>query len=141
MNIEAALKLASESDLDLVEVSPNVTPPICKITDAAKLRYESKKRAQLAKKNQKRVHLKEIRLRPNIEAHDLEVKLNSLIRFISDGCQVKVYVRFKGREIVYNEQGKQLLDNVWNRVKDIATKDADAKLEGRQMTMRLAPKK
>lgn len=141
MDIAAALSLASQAQLDLVEVSPTSTPPICKITDAAKLRYDQKKKAQAAKKNQKRVHLKEIRLRPQIEAHDLEVKLNSLEKFISEGCQVKLYVRFKGREIVFSNQGRELLEKVWDRIKDTAVKDAEPRLEGKQMSMRVSPKR
>ena len=141
LTIYKALQIASEQGLDLVEVSPQATPPVCKITDAGKLKYESRKQMQSAKKNQKKIQLKEINLRPCIGENDLIIKINNIIKFINEGNQVKISVRFRGREITHSEQGIELLDKIWLQVSEIAAKDSEARLEGKQMIMRIAPNK
>ncbi len=141
LSISKALQIALDQGLDLVEVSPQATPPVCKITDAGKLKYESRKQMQSAKKNQKKVQLKEINLRPCIGENDLMIKVNNIIKFITEGNQVKISVKFRGREITHSEQGLELLEKIWLKVQDIAVKDSEAKLEGKQMIMRIAPNK
>jgi translation initiation factor IF-3 len=136
-----ALQIASDQGLDLVEVSPQAIPPVCKITNAGKLKYESRKQMQSARKNQKKVQLKEINLRPCIGENDLMIKVNNIIKFINEGNQVKISVKFRGREITHSEQGIELLDKIWIQVSEIAVKDSEPKLEGKQMIMRISPNK
>ena len=133
VDIDTALSKAESVSLDLVEIAPNSTPPVCKILDFGKYKYDSKKKSQLAKKKQKVVALKEIKLRPNIGAHDLEVKLRSIRKFISNGEKVKISLRFKGREISHREIGMDLVNKVVDEVSDIAQAETEPKIEGRQI--------
>ncbi len=141
VTIFKAMQIALEQGLDLVEVSPQAAPPVCKITNAGKLKYESRKQVQSARKNQKKVQLKEINLRPCIGENDLMIKVNNIIKFITEGNQVKICVKFRGREITHSEQGIELLDKIWLHVAEIAVKESEPKLEGKQMIMRIGPNK
>ena len=135
-----ALALAEEAGLDLVEISPNANPPVTKILDLGKLKYATQKKAAEARKNQKVVEIKEIKMRPNIDDHDYEVKMKAARRFFDDGDKVKVTLRFRGREMAHMELGMQLLDKVREETATIAKVEAEPKLEGRQMMMVLAPR-
>ena len=140
ISIDAALEAAAEAGLDLVEISPNAEPPVCKILDLGKLKYESQKKAAAARKKQKVIEVKEIKMRPNIDVHDYEVKMRSVRRFFEDGDKVKVTLRFRGREMAHQELGMQLLNKVRDETAEIAKVEAEPKLEGRQMMMVLAPR-
>lgn len=140
VSIDEALRLAEEAGMDLVEISPNSQPPVCKITDLGKLKYQSQKKAAEARKKQKTIEIKEIKMRPNIDTHDYEVKLKAVRRFFEDGDKVKLTLRFRGREMAHLELGMQLLNQVKVDVGEIAKVEAEPKLEGRQMMMVLAPK-
>jgi translation initiation factor IF-3 len=140
VSINEALQLADEAGLDLVEISPNQQPPVCKITDLGKLKYQSQKKAAEARKRQKTIEVKEIKMRPNIDTHDYEVKMKAVRRFFDDGDKVKVTLRFRGREMAHLELGMQLLNRVREEVEPIAKVEAEPKLEGRQMMMVLAPR-
>ncbi len=131
--------IASEEGLDLVEVSPNVEPPVCRIMDYGKYKFEVSKKAQTAKKKQKTIHVKEIKFRPNTDVGDYEVKLRNLIRFLTDGDKAKVTMRFRGREMAHQELGLQMLERVERDLKDYAVVEQRPKLEGRQMVMVLSP--
>ncbi|WP_336055497.1 translation initiation factor IF-3 [Nitratireductor sp. CH_MIT9313-5] len=137
---DEALRIAQDAGLDLVEVSPNAEPPVCKITDLGKLKYQSQKKAAEARKKQKTVEIKEIKMRPNIDTHDYEVKLKAARRFFEAGDKVKVTLRFRGREMAHMELGMKLLNRVREEVEEIAKVEAEPKLEGRQMMMVLAPR-
>ena len=137
---EEALRAAEESGLDLVEISPNAKPPVCKILDLGKLKYNSQKKAAEARKKQKTIEVKEIKMRPNIDTHDYEVKMKAVRRFFEEGDKVKVTLRFRGREMAHQELGMQLLDRVREEMDQIAKVEAHPKLEGRQMMMVLAPR-
>ncbi|MBC3797984.1 translation initiation factor IF-3 [Acetobacterium tundrae] len=141
MNTKDALQLAEEKNLDLVKVSPNAKPPVCKILDYGKFRYEEIQRLKEAKKNQKAVVIKEIRMSVRVEEHDINVKLKNCIKFLEQGNRVKVAIRFRGREMAYTEQGKGVLLDFAVRVADIAVVEKQPKIEGRNMVMYLAPKK
>jgi translation initiation factor IF-3 len=132
--------LAEERGLDLVEVSPNASPPVCKILDYGKLKYQEQKKASEARKKQKTVDVKEIKMRPNIDKHDYEVKMRSVVKFISEGDKVKVTLRFRGREMAHQELGLQLLNRVRDDMEEISKVEAMPTLEGRQMIMLLGPK-
>ncbi|GIR46288.1 MAG: hypothetical protein CM15mP55_2640 [Hyphomicrobiales bacterium] len=134
------LAMAEEEGLDLVEVSPNVSPPVCKILDYGKLKYQEQKKASEARKRQKTVDVKEIKMRPNIDKHDYDVKMRSVTKFIGEGDKVKVTMRFRGREMAHQELGMQVLTRVREEVDEIAKVEASPKLEGRQMMMVLAPR-
>ena len=134
-----AIKRAQEAGLDLVEVSPNAEPPVCKILDYGKFKYEQQKKKAEAKKNQKVIEVKEIQLRPMIDEHDLSVKCKAMERFLSEGNKVKVSMRFRGRELSHQEIGVALLERVRAQFEAIAKVDHSPKLEGRQMIMILAP--
>ena len=136
----AALDAASEAGLDLVEVSPNQDVPVCKIIDYGKLRYEEQKKKAAAKKKQKSVELKEIKMRPNIDVHDYEVKTKSMTRFFEEGDKVKVTLRFRGREMAHQHLGMELLQKVKEEFAEVAKVELEPKLEGRQMTMVMAPR-
>lgn len=136
----AALTMAESAGLDLVEVSPNVDPPVCKIIDLGKFKYELQKKANLAKKKQKIQGLKEIKMRPTIDVHDFDVKLRSFARFIEDGDKVKLTIRFRGREMQHRDIGFEVLKRVEDRVTEIAKVDSPARMEGRQMSMVFSPK-
>ncbi|WP_173935208.1 translation initiation factor IF-3 [Chelativorans sp. Marseille-P2723] len=140
VSIEEALSLAEEAGLDLVEVSPNANPPVCKITDLGKLKYMSQKKAAEARKKQKTIEIKEIKMRPNIDSHDYETKMKAVRRFFDEGDKVKVTLRFRGREMAHLELGMKLLNRVREDVEGIAKVEAEPKLEGRQMMMVLAPR-
>ncbi len=140
MSINEALKLAEEAGLDLVEISPNQQPPVCKLTDLGKLKYQSQKKAAEARKRQKTIEVKEIKMRPNIDTHDYEVKMRAVRRFFEEGDKVKITLRFRGREMAHLELGMQLLTRVREEVDPIAKVEAEPKLEGRQMMMVLSPR-
>ena len=140
VDTDSALALAEEEGLDLVEVSPNVSPPVCKILDYGKLKYQEQKKASEARKRQKTVDVKEIKMRPNIDKHDYDVKMRSVTKFIGEGDKVKVTMRFRGREMAHQELGMQVLTRVREEVDEIAKVEASPKLEGRQMMMVLAPR-
>lgn len=136
---QEALRLAAEARLDLVEVSPNAEPPVCKILDYGKYKYEQQKKKVEAKKNQKVVEVKEIQMRPVIDENDYQVKLRSIHRFLTDGNKVKVAIRFRGREITHQELGMEVINRVKESVAEIAKVDQAPKLEGRQILMVLSP--
>ena len=136
-----ALKLALEKHLDLVEIAPTAKPPVCKIMDYGKYRYEQQKREKEARKKQKIVTTKEIRLSPTIEKHDFETKLKNARKFLAKEDKVKVSIRFKGRAITHKEIGQKVLENFSNEASDIATVEQKPKMEGRSMFLVLAPKK
>jgi translation initiation factor IF-3 len=140
VSINEALQLAEEAGLDLVEISPNQQPPVCKITDLGKLKYQSQKKAAEARKRQKTIEVKEIKMRPNIDTHDYEVKMKAVRRFFDEGDKVKITLRFRGREMAHLELGMKLLNRVREEVEPIAKVEAEPKLEGRQMMMVLAPR-
>ena len=138
--IKKALSIAEERKLDLVNVAPNANPPVCKIMDYGKYKYELTKKEKEAKKKQKVINVKEIRLTPNIEIHDLQVKAKRANEFLGNGDKVKVSVRFRGREMGHTEIGKDVLNDFANLTKDYGIIEKPAKLEGRNMIMFLAPK-
>lgn len=140
LDIDTALALAEERGLDLVEVSPQASPPVCKILDYGKLKYQEQKKANEARKKQKTVDVKEIKMRPNIDTHDYDVKMRSVVKFLNEGDKVKVTLRFRGREMAHQELGLQLLTRVREDVDEIAKAESMPTLEGRQMIMMLAPK-
>jgi translation initiation factor IF-3 len=140
VSINDALLAAEEAGLDLVEISPNSDPPVCKILDLGKLKYANQKKAAEARKNQKVIEIKEIKMRPNIDIHDYEVKMRAVRRFFEEGDKVKLTLRFRGREMAHLELGMQLLNKVREEVGPIAKVEAEPKLEGRQMMMVLAPR-
>ena len=140
MPLMAALDAAAEAGLDLVEVSPNQEVPVCKIIDYGKLRYEEQKKKAAAKKKQKSAELKEIKMRPNIDTHDYEVKTKSMTRFFEEGDKVKVTLRFRGREMAHQHLGMELLKKVKEEFAEVAKVELEPKLEGGQMTMVMAPR-
>ncbi|ALK10861.1 translation initiation factor IF-3 [Blastochloris viridis] len=135
-----ALKLAEEAGLDLVEVAPNSSPPVCKILDYGKYKFLEQKKAAEARKNQKIVEVKEIKLRPGIDDHDYDVKMKAMKRFFEEGDKVKVTLRFRGREMAHQDLGARLLDRVKEEVGPLAKVEQDPKMEGKQMIMILAPR-
>ena len=140
MSVKDALRIAEEKQLDLVEVAPQAKPPVCRIMDFGKFKYEQSKRDKEAKKRQRIIQVKEVKLRPRIEDHDYEVKAKNAERFLKDGDKVKVTIMFRGREIVHTELGRKLLERLANDMKDICTVERMPKLEGKNMIMILAPK-
>ena len=139
MPIEKAISIAEEEDLDLVLVSPNKDNPVCKILDYSKFKFEMAKKAKEAKKKQKVIEIKEIRLSPNIDRHDLEVKAKNASKFLSTGNKVKVSMRFRGRELNFVNQGKEIM-NTFHEMIENSQVDKEAKLEGKNLTMFLSPK-
>ena len=137
---EKAIELAEEAGLDLVELSPSAKPPVCKILDFGKYKYEAQKKANVARKKQKTIDVKEIKMRPGIESHDYDVKMRSIERFITDGDKVKVTLRFRGREMVHQDRGMNVLQRVWEDLDEIAKVEQFPKMEGRLLTMVVAPK-
>src|SRR5262245_12518571 len=135
-----ALACAQAAGLDLVEISPNATPPVCKLLDYGKYKYQEQKKAAEARKKQKVVEVKEIKFRPMIDDHDYDVKMRSMKRFFEDGDKVKITLRFRGREMAHQELGTKLLDRVKDDVGPIAKVEQEPKFEGRQMIMVLAPR-
>lgn len=140
INLADAQKLAEEAELDLVEIVPNATPPVCKILDFGKYRFTEQKKSAEQRKRQKVVEIKEIKLRPGIDEHDYEVKMRSVKRFFEDGDKVKVTLRFRGREMAHQDIGFRLLQRVKAETSPIAKVESEPLMEGRQMTMVLAPK-
>ncbi|MFQ6604699.1 MAG: translation initiation factor IF-3 [Fidelibacterota bacterium] len=134
VSIETALQTARETGLDLVEVAPNAKPPVCKILDYGKIKYEAKKKKQASKKKQHVVKLKEVRIRPHIDVHDLETKLNQGIKFLQEGCKLKVTVMFRGREMSRLDLGDLLMDRVKAILEDVAVIEKENGLEGRSMS-------
>jgi translation initiation factor IF-3 len=137
--IEQAMEAAAEVGLDLVEIAPNSKPPVCKVLDHGKYKYQAQKRAAEARKKQKTVDVKEIKMRPNIDTHDYEVKMRNIRRFFDDGDKVKVTLRFRGREMAHQDLGMKLLMRVREETAEIAKVEAEPKMEGRQMIMVLSP--
>jgi translation initiation factor IF-3 len=135
-----AISMAADAGLDLVEVSPNATPPVCKILDFGKFKYEEQKRKNEARKKQKVIEVKEIKLRPGIDTHDYDVKMRSIHRFLEEGDKVKVTMRFRGREMAHQELGAKVLDRVKTDLDAIAKVESAPKMEGRQMIMVISPK-
>ena len=140
MKTADAIAQADAQGLDLVEVSPNTDPPVCKILDYGKFKYEAKKKKNEAKKKQKIIEVKEIKLRPNIDEHDYQVKMRNVQKFLDEGDKVKVTMRFRGREMAHQELGVNVLNRVRDDTEDVAKIEAFPKLEGRQMIMVIAPK-
>ncbi len=140
MELATAQEMANEAGLDLVEVAPNSKPPVCKILDYGKYKYQEQKKAAEARKKQKIVEVKEIKLRPNIDTHDYDVKLRSMQRFFDEGDKVKVTLRFRGREMAHRDLGFQLLRRVKEDFEETTKVEAEPKMEGRQMVMVLAPR-
>ena len=136
-----AMKEAAKVALDLVEVAPNSSPPVCRIMDYGKFRYQQSKKLQIAKKHAATIQLKEIRLRPKTEEHDLQVKLKHIKRFLEEGDKVKITMMFRGREVIYAEHGRILMEEIKKEMEPICTIDQNPKLEGKNMIMILAPKK
>lgn len=140
MPIDAALEAAAEAGLDLVEVSPNANPPVCKIVDYGKLKYQEQKKKAEARKKQKTQDVKEIKMRPNIDVHDYQVKTKAMTRFFEDGDKVKVTLRFRGREMAHQERGMDVMMRVKEDFAELAKVELEPKLEGRQMIMVMAPR-
>ena len=140
VSLEAALQRAADAGMDLVEVSPNASPPVCKIIDYGKLKYQEQKKKNEARKKQKTIEVKEIKLRPNIDTHDYDVKMRSARRFIDDGDKVKVTLRFRGREMAHQDLGAQVLERVRGELDEIAKVEQMPKMEGRQMVMVMSPR-
>jgi len=140
IDTEEAIRKAEDFGLDLVEVQPNADPPVCKILDYGKFKYEAQKRANEARKKQKIIEVKEIKLRPNIDEHDYQVKMRNVQKFLNAGDKVKVTLRFRGREMAHQELGANVLTRVREETDEFAKVEAMPKLEGRQMIMVLAPK-
>ena len=140
LSIDEAMNKAEELGLDLVELQPNADPPVCKILDYGKHKYQAQKRANEARKKQKIIEVKEIKLRPNIDQHDYQVKMKAVRKFIDGGDKVKITLRFRGREMAHIELGTDLLSRVQEDIDDFAKIESMPKMEGRQMTMILAPK-
>ena len=136
-----ALQLAEEAELDLVEISPNANPPVCKIMDFGKFKYEQQKRESEARKKQKVIEVKEVKFRPNTDTHDYEVKMRSVFKFLEKGDKVKVTLRFRGREMAHINLGRDLLERVAEDVKDAGKVENMPKMEGRQMVMMIGPAK
>lgn len=140
MSAKDALKMAKEANLDLVKIAPNAKPPVCKIIDFGKYRYELARKEKEAKKKQKVIEVKEVRLSPNIDTNDLNTKMNSARKFLEKGNKVKVTLRFKGREMAHMANTKHILDDFAEQLADVATVEKAARLEGRSMSLVLAKK-
>ncbi len=141
VSLEAARAQALESALDLVEISPNAEPPVCKIMDHGRFKFENNKKQHSAKKKQKTVQIKEIKFRPGTEDGDYQVKLRNLVKFLENGDKTKITLRFRGREMAHRELGAQLLKRVEADLSELAVVEQFPKLEGRQMVMVMAPRK
>ena len=141
MSARDAMKLAQEAELDLVKIAPTAKPPVCKIVDYGKFRYEQARKEKEAKKKQKTVEVKEVRLSPNIDTNDLNTKMNNAKKFITKGNKVKVSLRFRGREMAHMQQSKHILDDFADMLKDVAVVEKPAKLEGRSLSMVLTEKR
>jgi translation initiation factor IF-3 len=135
------MELAEAAGLDLVEISPNATPPVCKVMDFGKFKYETQKREAEARKKQKVIEVKEIKFRPNTDTHDYEVKMRNVVKFLTNGDKVKITLRFRGREMAHQNLGRELLERVAEDVKEIGKIENMPKMEGRQMIMMIGPLK
>ncbi|MGZ9810435.1 translation initiation factor IF-3 [Pseudoroseicyclus sp. H15] len=136
-----AMAMAEEAGLDLVEISPNATPPVCKIMDYGKFKYETQKKEAEAKKKQKIIEIKEVKFRPNTDSNDYDVKMRNVFKFLENGDKVKVTLRFRGREMAHQELGRDLLQRVAEDTKEIGKVENMPKMEGRQMVMMIGPTK
>jgi translation initiation factor IF-3 len=136
-----AMMMAEEAGLDLVEISPNAVPPVCKIMDFGKFKYETQKKEAEAKKKQKIIEIKEIKFRPGTDVHDYEVKMRSVMKFLEEGDKVKVTLRFRGREMAHMDLGRELLERVAKDVEEVGKIESMPKVEGRQMVMMVGPAK
>jgi translation initiation factor IF-3 len=141
ISLTDALAEATKTGLDLVEVSPTAEPPVCRIMDYGKFRYQQSKKVQVSKKSQTVIQVKEIRIRPKTEAHDLDVKIKHVIKFLEQHNKVKISMMFRGREIAYTDIGKKIMENIKNTLGDGCVIDQQPRLEGRNMIMILSPKK
>ena len=141
MGIRDALTQAESEGLDLVEIAPQADPPVCRIMDWGKFRFEQSKKVQAARKKQKQIQVKEVKFRPNTDAHDYDVKMRNLRRFIEEGNKVKVTLRFRGREMAHQDLGRDLLKRVENDMAEEVVVEQHPRMEGRQMVMMLSPKK
>ncbi len=141
VNIDKAQSMAEDAELDLVEIVPNAKPPVCRVMDYGKFKFEQNKKAQIARKKQKQVQVKEIKFRPGTEEGDYRVKLRKLTEFLQDGDKAKVTIRFRGREMMHQSRGAQLLDRVEGDLDEYATVEQRPRMEGRQMVMVFAPRK
>ncbi len=140
VSLREGLVMAEEAGLDLVEVSPNADPPVCKILDFGKFKYESQKKKAEARKKQKVIEVKEVKLRPNIDDNDYNVKMRSMRKFLEEGDKVKVTLRFRGRELAHQDIGARVLDRVRTELEDLGKVEQFPKMEGRQMVMVIAPR-
>jgi translation initiation factor IF-3 len=141
MTLQEALAEAARLGLDLVEVAPTSTPPVCRIMDYGKFRYQQSKKLQDARKSQTTIQVKEVRLRPKTEEHDLQVKIKHIRKFLDQRDKVKITMMFRGREIAFTEIGRRIMENILTEIVDLGTVDQHPKLEGRNMVMVLSPKK
>ena len=141
VSLKEALSMAEEKDVDLVEISPTAKPPVCKLMDFGKYKYEQSKKRDEAKKKQKQVQIKEIKFRPGTDEGDYNIKMRNVKRFLEDGDKVKITLRFRGREMAHQEFGEQLLERVNADLEELAAVESFPKMEGRQMVMMVAPKK
>jgi len=133
------MELARDAGLDLVEISPNAAPPVCKIMDFGKFKYETQKREAEARKKQKTIEIKEVKFRPNTDTHDYDVKMRNVVKFLTNGDKVKVTLRFRGREMAHQHLGRELLERVADDVKELGKIENMPKMEGRQMVMMIGP--
>ena len=140
MSARQALDIAEEKELDLVKIAPTAKPPVCKLMDYGKYRFEQSKREKEARKNQKVISVKEVRLSPTIEEHDMQVRVRDCVKLLQNGDRVKVSIRFRGRMITHSDVGLQVMNEFFARVKDYAVQDRKPSTEGRTMTMMLSPK-
>ena len=140
MSARQALDIAEEKELDLVKIAPTAKPPVCKLMDYGKYRFEQSKREKEARKNQKVISVKEVRRSPTIEEHDMQVRVRDCVKFLQNGDRVKVSIRFRGRMITHSDVGLQVMNEFFARVKDYAVQDRKPSTEGRTMTMMLSPK-
>ena len=141
VRLDEAKQIAYDADLDLVEISPNADPPVCRIMNYGKFRFEQSKKQQAAKKKQKQIQVKEVKFRPGTDEGDYKVKVRNLTRFLNDGDKTKITVRFRGREMVHRELGMDLLKRLEKELEELGTIEQFPKMEGRQMVMVLSPKK
>ncbi len=141
VSIDEALRIAGDAGLDLVEIVPNAEPPVCRVMDYGKYKFEQNKKAQVARKKQKQIQVKEMKFRPGTDEGDYQIKLRKLVEFLSGGDKAKVTIRFRGREMAHRELGAQLLDRIEADLKEYATVEQRPKMEGRQMIMILSPLK
>ena len=136
---ERAMEMADEAGLDLVEISPNANPPVCKIMDFGKYKYEQQKRESEARKKQKIIEVKEVKFRPNTDTHDYDVKMRNVFKFLENGDKVKISLRFRGREMAHQDLGRNLLERVAEDTKEVGKVENMPKMEGRQMIMMIGP--